>query len=298
VPADTQTPCKKTYSKSSAFYSEIKAEFFSANDALLHKAEAQNRLYQVQPLRLNCKLCRAPLPAPRDFTSHTIGYKFCTACGHLNGEHEETLDFVNALYSRDGGAEYAKGYLGPQYAARVRHIYQPKVDFLLENLERGTDLKVLDIGCGAGHFVYACLERGVRAEGLDLNESMVDFGNDQICSVFGAKPLCSAQEDEFFDRIAQSDADVISAIGVIEHFRQPDRFFEAFACSAARTVFFSVPMFSNSVIFETVFEQVFPRQLSGAHTHLFTEPSIRWMYDQRLVADRRVALRQRRHGSL
>ena len=38
-------------------------------------------------------------------------------------------------------------------------------------------------------------------------------------------------------------------------------------------------MFSLSVIFEIIFQNVFPRQLSGAHTHLFTEKSISKMND-------------------
>ena len=38
-------------------------------------------------------------------------------------------------------------------------------------------------------------------------------------------------------------------------------------------------MFSLSVALENIFNNVFPRQLSGGHTHLFTELSIQKMND-------------------
>ena len=71
---------------------------------------------------------------------------------------------------------------------------------------------------------------------------------------------------------------VLSAIGVIEHLREPHRLLEAFRKSKLKYLFYSVPMFSVSAILENVFPGTFPRQLSGAHTHLFTERSIEWMY--------------------
>ena len=71
-----------------------------------------------------------------------------------------------------------------------------------------------------------------------------------------------------FEEIKNSDADVISAIGVIEHLREPHKFFEAFKESKARYIYYSVPMFSLSVALENVSDDIFPRQLSAGHTHL------------------------------
>ena len=39
----------------------------------------------------------------------------------------------------------------------------------------------------------------------------------------------------------------------------------------------SVPTFSLSVYLEMVFPMIMPRQLSGAHTHLYTKESLAWM---------------------
>ena len=106
---------------------------------------------------------------------------------------------------------------------------------------------------------------------------MVDFGNNQISHHFKKSPLVYASEEGFYDSIVKTNADVISAIGVIEHLREPHKFFTAFQNSKAKYLYYSVPMFSFSVALENVFKNVFPRQLSGGHTHLFTETSIKKM---------------------
>ena len=37
-------------------------------------------------------------------------------------------------------------------------------------------LTVLDIGCGAGHFVKSCELYNIKAEGVDPNKTLVNFG--------------------------------------------------------------------------------------------------------------------------
>jgi len=42
-----------------------------------------------------------------------------------------------------------------------------------------TGKKVLDLGCGRGEFIEALIEKGIPAEGIDLNEQMVDICRDK-----------------------------------------------------------------------------------------------------------------------
>lgn len=261
------------YTKSSSFYLDTKRDFFLENRQLLQKAGEQNRLYASQPPRQRCKLCQHAMPKAPDFRSHGVPYGFCPGCGHLNGWFEETPAFVESLYVAAGGRDYATSYIDSDFAKRTLDIYLPKVDFMLSALSSGTR-RLLDVGCGSGYFVLACQQRGLDAEGIDVSREMVAFGNQQIGGRSGKTPLRHTSEAEFFERVVEAEADVIAAIGVIEHLREPARFFEAFRKSQARYLFYSVPMFSLSVILENLFAQVFPRQLSGGHTHLFTEESI------------------------
>ena len=263
----------KKYSKSSAFYSNIKADFFSNNNDLLEKAVGQNQLYSNQPKMVCCKLCQATLMEEVDFSSHGVGYVFCQKCNHLNGIYEDTKFFIEKMYMSDDGKEYANNYIDENFEKRAIEIYLPKVDFLVTTLPPKLN-KILDIGCGSGYFVFASLLRNLQAEGLDVSKTMVEFGNFQISQILGSSPLKYADEDEFFEVIKDTDAEIVSAIGLIEHLREPQRFFEAFKTSRAKYLYYSVPMFSLSVALENASSNVFPRQLSGGHTHLFTEESI------------------------
>jgi SAM-dependent methyltransferase len=264
---------KKKYSKSSTFYLPTKSDFFSANADLLNKALKQNKFYSTQPKRDLCKLCGANIQASVDFVSHGVGYVFCDDCNHLNGIYEDTKTFVENLYMSDAGVEYASNYIDEHFEKRVEDIYLPKVDFLVNTLPPKVN-NILDVGCGSGYFVYAALIRNLKAVGLDVSKTMVEFGNSQIERLIKTSPLLSEEEDGFFEAIKKTDADVISAIGVIEHLREPQRFFDAFKQSKATYLYYSVPMFSLSVVLENVSDDIFPRQLSGGHTHLFTEDSI------------------------
>ncbi len=269
----------RKYSKSTGFYFDTKSDFFNANDKLLGDAERQNKLYTEQPRRTKCKICHATLSDSCDFNQHGVPYVFCDNCEHLNGMHEDTKKFVDNLYTEADGKDYAKNYMDPHFVQRAELIYQPKFDFLRENFPSDTEFKLLDVGCGSGYFVYVALSNGVDAKGVDVNQTMVKFGNDQISLLQNENPLIHTFESDFLKSIVSTDADVISAIGVIEHLRDPSSFFEAFHQSKAQYLFYSVPMFSPSVMFENVFKNIFPRQLSGGHTHLFTESSIKWLHE-------------------
>jgi SAM-dependent methyltransferase len=271
-PTQNAKPIKK-YSKSSAFYLTTKRDFFSSNQQLLAKAIAQNRFYSEQRLRVSCKLCGAKLADEIDLLSHKIEYKLCDSCGHLNGTHEDTQEFVKRMYVSDSGADYSKNYIDDNYHKRAGDIYIPKAEFLLEHLEAQTN-RLLDVGCGSGYFVYACQSKGLESTGIDVGKAMIDFGNYQIANHLNIRPLVHTSETAMFDHVSKTQATIVSAIGVIEHLREPNKLFDAFNSSSARYLYYSVPMLSTSVVLENIFNDIFPRQLSGGHTHLFTESSI------------------------
>jgi SAM-dependent methyltransferase len=191
-------------------------------------------------------------------------------------EFDDTKSFIEKLYISEDGAEYSLNYIDEDFLQRTNDIYVPKVDFLISSLPP-KKYEILDVGCGSGYFVCASLLRNLSANGLDVSKKMVDFGNKQISHHLQKSPLSYASEEGFFESIVSTNADIISAIGVIEHLREPHKFFTAFQKSKAEYLYYSVPMFSFSVALENVFKNVFPRQLSAGHTHLFTESSIKKM---------------------
>ncbi len=270
-------PIRK-YSKSSNFYASSKKEFFGSNDDLLAKAKRQNELYAKGPARLNCKICGDVLLEETDIKSHGVEYVFCRSCNHLNGRYDDTQDFVNSLYVADGGTDYANNYIDSEYASRAEKIYIPKAEFLKDSLPRAPT-GILDVGCGGGYFVYAAQKLGFASLGIDVSETMTAYGNSQIKNHLDCEPLHCVDETELYEAVRYTAFDVVSAIGVIEHLREPERFFEAVKKSKASFLYYSVPMFSPSVFLENAMQDIFPRQLSGGHTHLFTEESLLKMHE-------------------
>ncbi len=282
----SKAPISLRYSKSSSFYTNSKIDYFVNNEKLLADELKRNELYTKQPKRNLCKLCKSALPKKIDFHSHGVDYVFCNNCSHLNGKFDDTKEFAEQIYIANEGNEYSLDYLDSNWNQRVSDIYTPKIDFLVKAVNQN-NLKILDVGCGCGYFVYAALEKNISATGLDVSKSMVDFGNNLMIKKFKSSPLTLVDEQGFFDAIGNSSADVISAIGVIEHLREPEKFFEAFNNSKAQFLYYSVPMFSMSSALENIFQDVYPRQLSGGHTHLFTEESLQKM--QKIIGVESIA---------
>lgn len=265
------------YSKSSSFYLDSKKDYFQNNDKLLFNELKRNELYTKQPERIFCKLCETPLTKKVDFQSHGVGYKFCENCSHLNGKFDDTKEFSEKIYIENDGAQY-NNYISQNWTKKILEIYSPKVDFLID-VFGSNNFEILDVGCGCGYFVYASIEKNIRALGLDVNKSMIDFGNTLIYEKFNNNPLALVDEHGFFEAIINSNADIISAIGVIEHLREPRKLFDAFKKSNARYIYYSVPMLSFSSVLENIFKEIYPRQLAGGHTHLFTEASLQKMQE-------------------
>lgn len=277
----------KKYGKSLGGLLRFKGGMFEENSAHLEAALASARLYVSQPRRERCKICGERLAGEPYFTKHGVPYALCASCGHLNGMHEDTDDFLDRLYVRDGGKNYAANYLsqhGEEYLSRVREIYSPKAAFLLDALRHeGCDpshLSYLDLGAGAGYFVGALALAGIAgAQGVEVSESQVNLG----CGMFqhlgieGAS-LRRISLDELPGLVRQTSADVLSMIGVLEHLQNPGEVLQAIKENPrVRYLIISVPLFSLSVMIEAAFPQVFPRHLSGGHTHLFTQASLAWM---------------------
>ena len=66
-------------------------------------------------------------------------------------------------------------------------------------------------------------------------------------------------------------------INVFEHLVEPDKIMNSFVKSKIKYLYIAVPLFSLSTFIENSFTNVFPRQLSGGHTHLYTEKSINYL---------------------
>ena len=269
------------YGKPSADLIAIKQSFFRENAQHLAHSREIGAIYRRQPLRTKCKCCDGALDGI-GFTKQDIEYVLCARCGHLNGRHEDTAEFCRTVYTADDGKDYAANYaVGDREAfdRRIEVIYLPKACFLIDGLRNAGEtpeaLAYADVGAGSGYFVGAMRAAGLdRAVGYEVSgaqcalaSAMVGQGSIQRLDLDGEATL-----------VGGLDADVVSLIGVLEHVRDPRALLAALRDNPkVRYLYLSVPLFSPSVYFEMVFPGAMQRQLSGGHTHLFTESSLDWM---------------------
>lgn len=268
------------HGKSSHDLLKHKFAMFDDNSRLMDRNEEIARVYLSQPLRLGCKNCKTTLDSAPRFASHGIDYLLCPHCGHLNGAHEETEAFCDFLYTRDGGSSYAKAYTSQsrdEYSARTRDIYLPKAAFLADALaHQGVDFRacsVADIGAGSGYFVAALLNHGFsRVSGHEVSADQVVLGNYMI----EGSPLQRFSAPATKQTLEGLHANVVSLIGVLEHLLSPREALEAISGNRnIEYLYLSLPLFSPSVAIEAAYPGVFNRHLGGAHTHLYTDKSIR-----------------------
>jgi hypothetical protein len=272
----------KQYGKPYAPLVKQKQSFFNDNDGHIDAQRKISEIYTQQPIRTCCKNCNHNLKKEYDFIKDGIQYKICGVCTHLNGAHEDTNDFCNAIYTGDEGRDYAQNYKVndiENFENRLSSIYTPKAEFLYTSLMNDNinphNMKYLDFGSGSGYFVGALNKIGLKnISGTEVSKYQVDFGNKMI----GSNYLSTHKMDDTNNLLQETDADVISLIGVLEHLQDPrSAMAHIKKNNQIKYVYLSVPLFSLSVFLEIMSKDVYHRQLHGGHTHLYTKDSLQYL---------------------
>ena len=167
----------KTYSNMWKFKDRLTLD----NESRLLQNQNVLELYKKQPVRKFCKICGGEVHR-WEFYSHGVKYYCCDKCGHINGEFMDTEEFTKALYESDV-IGYGDDYRTPdrqEYMERVDTIYLPKAEFLRDTIggvDNPQNMKVVDIGAGAGHYVAAMQKQGFSAVGIEVDHHQVEFAS-------------------------------------------------------------------------------------------------------------------------
>lgn len=268
----------KKYGKSYGNIAQLKNSFVTDNMKHLRENKKIAEIYKQQPKREKCKICKAKINNNKVFYSHGIQYSICESCGHINGSYEETDDFTHKIYEN---INYGKNYHVESleiFYKRMEEIYVPKVRVMEEIFEEKSieykDLKYLDVGAGSGYFVGALRNEGLIASGIEISSIQVEYGNKMLANNY----LRKIDENLTPEYILESKEDVVSFIGVLEHVVNLDEILDSLSKNKnVKYIYFSVPMFSYSVMWEATHPNVFNRLLGGAHTHIFSNESIKYL---------------------
>ncbi len=247
---------------------ELKKDFLSKNKLHLKNAIALNKIYLRCPKRKVCKNCNKKL---KDFIFKSFGVKYsiCSRCGHLNGERLENDIFFKKLYTEGTGQKNIEKNYKKSFDQKVKKIYSSKAKFLKKVIKN--KIHVLDIGSGGGHFLKALELLNIPARGYEPNKFLSNLGQKKLKKNY----LFNDSFTNINKRILrEKKANTLSMIGVLEHVSSPDDIISNFKKSHIKYLFISVPLFSINSIFENSFNQIYPRHLSGGHTHLYTKKSL------------------------
>jgi SAM-dependent methyltransferase len=94
------------------------------------------------------------------------------------------------------------------------HIERFQVQKLRKIQAYGKTGKLLDIGCGVGHFIRAALNQGIEAEGVELSETAATVGRERW-------NLRIVTGDFLSNQFMSESFDIITLWQVFEHLRQP-----------------------------------------------------------------------------
>ena len=272
------------FSKSFNDIFKIKSDFFKKNDFLLKSNTKLLKIYKSQPVRVKCKNCGMKLTKKHSFINHKIKYKICQKCTHINGEYQDTKEYNNFCYKPKSN-NYIKFYK-KSFKERVQNIYLPKTEFLINfsKFQKLKKIKLLDIGCGVGHFLKSLENKNIEAIGLETNTDMVKLGNSKLKK----NKIYFSDDSDIINKITNTNANIISMISVLEHLHNPNEFLNSIKKSKAKFFYASIPMMSFSVILENLFQNVYPRHLAATHTHIYTEKSIKYLlskFNMKIVAE-------------
>lgn len=249
---------------------KIKQNFYFNNKQNLNSILKINNIYKKQKKRKKCQNCEKKLNR-KDFTSFGIDYIICKNCTHLNGKNENSKKFAYELYSGEKSKLYSINY-SKDFKNRVKNIYRPKVKFLKKAINK-KNFTLTDIGSGAGHFIKALELENVKSYGYETSKHLV-----KISKKFTKKNKISLIEfSKIYEIIENCDSTCISLIGVLEHLSDPNFAIKCFKKSKSKFLYISVPLFSFSTFLEHANPSIYPRQLGGSHTHLYTKKSLTFL---------------------
>lgn len=272
----------KRYGKSVGDIMKIKNDFFTKNKEMLEMSSRQADALLRQPERKICKICHEPLGGDIFYHSQRMEYLLCEKCGHVNSRFEDTDDFANAVYITDSYENNYSEEDKKKYISRRDMIYIPKAQFLIEELEKDglskEDMKVLDDGAGSGYFVSALRKLGINeSSGIEISKAQVDFAN----AMNEEEILSQADPEKIAPVIRSTECNTVTFIGVLEHIINLDEILDAVRDNKnIKYIFFSVPMFSLSCIFEASHQNCYNRHAGGTHSHLFQDSSISYMAER------------------
>lgn len=201
-------------------------------------------------------------------------YCQCKNCSHCFVIERPTKKALEEFYSKD--SQYQSTYTDKRITkTRVKQVAIPKVRWTIQQFKRIYGRKpksILDVGGGSGHFVHACRQLGIMANGVELSEVGREFCKEN----FGFELM---NKDFVKEWEAFTDYEVITFWAVIEHTPYPLEMLNTASkilSGKEGLIITEVPRWNCfSSIIQGVFSNSIVRHFDPlGHIHIFTDSSL------------------------
>jgi 2-polyprenyl-3-methyl-5-hydroxy-6-metoxy-1,4-benzoquinol methylase len=272
------------FSKPLGDVSKESSKHFDNNEVLLDRQRQISERLNFCEMRPKCVVCEHSLLGVASFKHRFIDYVKCSFCGHIQSKAQPPEGYPTRL---ENGLTFSQIYpelTAEEYESRKKRIYTPKLEWALNchqdlrlNKEELLKSTWLELGCGAGYFLGALADVGVK-NFLGLEN---DLGLMNIANKILKKNAVRHFQNSLAKAVSEYRADIYVAFFVLEHIEDTKCFFEAMRKQRKGTIlFFSVPTYGFGTILESAFNHYFARSLdSVVHTQLFTDSSIKYCLD-------------------
>ena len=165
-----------------------------------------------------CALCGAreySVVGRRDRDGRPLRTVMCNSCGLVWTNPRPSDEDVDRYYARHYRVDYAR-QVSPSRRKLLRGFLgaEERRQALVHLLVAGT--RVLDVGCGAGEFVFLLRQHGLETTGIEPGEEFAEFSRQAL-----RVPIQTATVDTA--TVAPLSQDVVTMFHMLEHVADPRR---------------------------------------------------------------------------
>ena len=107
----------------------------------------------------------------------------CQKCTHVFNKYTYNYSFLKKFWKKKGNVINVHSHAGQQ-KYRPKFLSKPKVEFILKNIKKKKNLKLLNMACGNGEFLTQVKKKGIKPYGFDLNANDVKLATKKGLNVF------------------------------------------------------------------------------------------------------------------
>ena len=167
-------------------------------------------------------------------------YKCLICKTHFYPKYKEVqFDYTKEYETTYPGLqEYCQNLIDPFYEVSKRG--QPYAGVFNILKKANPDMSVLDVGCGYGYTTWAMRNAGLKATGIDISETSINFAK----KTFGGNYFCEDIQ-KYAERKVKHD--LVVAIEVFEHLSYPKEFIKS-CMEVSNTLILTTPNLDSAYL--------------------------------------------------